>query len=770
MRSVRHHQFFWAFGLGFGGVLMPVAALLGWRLTQAYPQPSLVAHESFLPHGVCFLWSPGLLWLHLISDLLITLAYFSIPVMLYIFVRKRKDLSFSRVFFCFEMFIVSCGVTHALGIWTLWYPDHWLDGGAKAMTALFSVATAVLLVPLLPKALALPSPNDLQYTNNELHRQQAILRAILDGMEGGVIVCDADSKILLSNQSARRILNSQSLADTLDQQLCDYQFYSDRQAPAIPLPDLTVQRLFRGELKRQTEVFVVPPTETDGRWWSISTRPLLPDIPGFVGVVILLRDVTRYRQAEDALRASEERFRSAFGDAPIGMALVAIEGDWLQVNQAVCQITGYNEEELLATSYQMLTHPDDLHLDLMYAELLHSGALRTCQFEKRYIHKQGHEVWVLLHCSLIRDAQGLPWYYLSQIQDITQRKITETALEESQRFVKSMVETTPDIVYVFDTVARRTVYANHKPMDLLGYTPEQAEAIESSGQSLSMLVHADDIPRLFASMERVKHAQDGEVIGTEYRMRRADGCWRWFYSRDVVFLRDQSGTVLQMMGITQDVTDRKQAEEHTLTALKEKEILLAEIHHRVKNNLQVISSLLKLQASSIDNPALFEHLRDSQHRIRSMALVHEKLYQAHDFAHIDFVDYVKSLTHFLLRSYSSGSSVPHIRIQGEALSLDIAWAVPLGLIINELVTNALKYAFPHKQRGDICIHMQMDNSTLTLTVSDTGVGLPETVDLRHPKTLGLRLVHSLVQQLQGTIVFRSDCGTSITITTHGATL
>jgi PAS domain S-box-containing protein len=768
MQLARHHRFFWAFGLGFGGVFLSALGLLAWVQAQDHRQHSAAEHAEFLPHGVCFLWNPPLLWLHVVSDTLIMLAYFSIPVLLYLFVRQRNDLPFSWIFLCFGMFIVSCGITHALGIWTLWNPDYWLDGAAKAMTAVFSVATAILLVPLLPKALALPKPSDLHLANAELQRQQAILRAILDGMQGGVIVCDGDGKIVLSNPSARRMLHAEELAPMIDQQFESFTIYRAGETAAPPLSQDTLKSLLRGELSSPTELFVIPPGAGEGRWWSLSTRPLRPDIPGFVGVVILLRDVTRYRQAEDALRASEERFRSAFDDAPIGMALVDLDGGWLKVNQSVCQITGYSEAELLATSFQALTHPDDLGTDLAYVDQLISGTIRSFQMEKRYIHKQGHVVWALLNASLIRDAQGRPWYFISQIQDITQRKLTETALEESQRFAKSIVETTPDIVYVFDVVVLRNVYANRQLLHVLGYTPEQAAAIARDEQSLQKLVHPDDLPRFFEQLERLKQSRDGEVIESEYRVRRADDRWRWFYSRDVVFLRDHSGAVLQMLGIAQDITDRKQAQEHTLAALKEKELLLAEIHHRVKNNLQVISSLLKLQASTIDDPALLEYLRDSQHRIRSMALVHEKLYQAHDFAHIDFADYVKSLTHFLVRSYSSDGPSVRLHIAVDRVSLDIARAVPLGLIINELVTNALKYAFPHMERGEIHIHMHTHSNISTLTVSDTGVGLPESVDLRHPKTLGLRLVHSLVQQLQGTLAFRSDHGTTITITIQGA--
>lgn len=769
MRLARLRHPLLTFSLGFGGVLLSALALGAWLQILNNHQHSAADHAAFLPHGVCFLWDPGLLWLHIVSDTLITLAYFSIPLILASFVRWRKDLPFSGIFLCFGMFIVSCGVTHALGIWTLWHPDYWVEGVAKGVTAFFSIATALLLVPILPQALSYPSPEDLQRANAELQRQQAILRAILDGMQGGVIVCDGDNRILLANPSAQEMLGTSQMAPTLHEQFAGYQVYRSDETTPIPLDRQSLRQSLRGQHSGPMEVYVLAPGADEGHWWSISTSPLRSETPNLVGTVIMLSDVTPRRRAEDALRATEERFRSAFDDAPVGMALLDLDGSWLQVNRSLCQITGYSEAELLATSFQAITHPDDLDTDLAYAGQLLSGEIRSYQMEKRYIHKQGDEVWVLLHGSLIRNAQGQPWYFIAQIQDITQRKQTEDALRESQRFVRSIVETTPDMVYVFDIVNLRNVYANRHPAAVLGYTIEETAAMRLSGTALNTLFHPDDIPIFLASLERLKAAQDNEVIETEYRMRRADGSWRWFYSRDVIFLRDQSGAVVQMLGIAQDITDRKQAEQQTLAALKEKEILLAEIHHRVKNNLQVISSLLKLQASSIDNPVLLEHIRDSQYRVRAMALVHEKLYQASDFAHIDCADYLKSLAHFLVRSFKNGAVI-RLKLKVEPIMLDISRAVPLGLILNELLTNALKYAFPHNQGGEICIDMHMDHHALILIVADSGIGLPKTVDLNSPKTLGLRLVHSLVQQLQGTLAFHSDHGTTITITIQGAAL
>jgi len=209
-----------------------------------------------------------------------------------------------------------------------------------------------------------------------------------------------------------------------------------------------------------------------------------------------------------------------------------------------------------------------------------------------------------------------------------------------------------------------------------------------------------------------------------------------------------------------EMKERKKAEEITRASLHEKEVLLKEIHHRVKNNLQIISSLLNLQSgTSHDNSSAF---KESQSRIKSMALIHEKLYQSESLSHIDFSGYVASLTNYLSRSYILSQNVT-IEMDIQGISLDVDRAIPCGLIINELVTNSLKYAFKDGKAGEIQINMVMDGGKYVLIVSDDGVGLPQGLDFRNSPSLGLQLVNTLVEQLEGTIELEKAAGTTFTI-------
>ena len=213
-----------------------------------------------------------------------------------------------------------------------------------------------------------------------------------------------------------------------------------------------------------------------------------------------------------------------------------------------------------------------------------------------------------------------------------------------------------------------------------------------------------------------------------------------------------------------ELAERKRAEERIAASLHEKEILLKEIHHRVKNNLQVISSLLKLQSSYTKDNQTLAMFKDSQNRIRSMALIHEKLYQSQDLARINFSEYVQSLAAELLRSYRMGRNAIALNIEIGAIALNIDTAIPCGLLINELVSNALKHAFKNKHKGEICIQLKPDrNSHFILSVSDNGVGFPKHLDFRNTESLGLQLVCTLTEQLEGTVELNSVRGTTFNI-------
>ena len=217
--------------------------------------------------------------------------------------------------------------------------------------------------------------------------------------------------------------------------------------------------------------------------------------------------------------------------------------------------------------------------------------------------------------------------------------------------------------------------------------------------------------------------------------------------------------------VQEELVQRRQAEAQLTASLREKEVLLKEVHHRVKNNLQIVSSLLELQSDALDDAALLAQFRDSQDRIRSMALVHETLYQSQELARLDLAHYIHTLSAQLVQSYNIDPQRITVRIQVHTVVLDMDQAIPCGLILNELLSNAFKYAFPHNCSGEVYVALHADTAQqVALVVRDDGIGFPDEIDFRHTESLGLQLVVMLTEQLQGTITLERADGTTFTLT------
>ncbi|MBE0517497.1 MAG: PAS domain S-box protein, partial [Methanophagales archaeon] len=262
-------------------------------------------------------------------------------------------------------------------------------------------------------------------------------------------------------------------------------------------------------------------------------------------------------------------------------------------------------------------------------------------------------------------------------------------------------------------------------------------------------------------MEAIK--KEGYWEG-EIQNKRKDGSDFISYAK-ISALKDNDGNIINYLSTQHDITDRKQAEEQIKASLREKEILLREIHHRVKNNLQIISALLDLQSKHVKDKEAFEMFRESQNRIKSMALIHEQLYQFKDLAKINMAEYIQKLATDLFYSYGVGRDRIELKLKAHDVLLGVNTAIPCGLIINELVSNSLKHAFSDGMEGEISIDLRSNNDhTFRLIVSDSGVGFPKDLDFRNTETLGLQLVITLVKQLKGTIELDRSTGTTFKVT------
>jgi len=344
----------------------------------------------------------------------------------------------------------------------------------------------------------------------------------------------------------------------------------------------------------------------------------------------------------------------------------------------------------------------------------------------------------------------------NDLDDLFQeRKRTEEALRESEDKYRTILESIEEGYYEVD-IAGNFTFFNDSICKIFGYTND--ELMGMNNRQYTDKENAKKLYETFNEVYKIGKPEKGfnwEIIRKDYTKR--------YVEASVSLMKDAEDKQIGFRGIVRDVTERKQAEAQLTASLKEKEVLLKEVHHRVKNNLQVISSLLSLQSQHIKDKEYMEMFKESQNRVWSMSLIHEKLYQSKDLSRIDMNEYTKDLTTSLFRSYADSAAAIKLKTKIGDISLDITTAIPCGLIINELTSNSLKHGFPNGRQGGITITMHPVNNKIVLVVSDTGVGFPKGIDFRNTTTLGIQLVITLVEQLEGTIELDRRAGSTFTI-------
>ncbi|MBN1939915.1 MAG: PAS domain S-box protein [Candidatus Aminicenantes bacterium] len=455
-------------------------------------------------------------------------------------------------------------------------------------------------------------------------------------------------------------------------------------------------------------------------------------------------------EAEEALRRSEAKFRSVFEAVNVGKSLTLFTGEVVP-NAAMGQMLGYPLEELSRKKWQEVTPAAEIEEIERKIRPLMEGKQDSTRLEKRYIRKDGTTFWADVSVAVMRDDQGKPVHFITTVIDINQRKVAETRLKALSHRQTAILAAVPDIIMEVD---RNKVYtwANAAGLEFFGRDVIGREASEYfEGEQTTY----ESVQPLFNGLE--------EVIYIESRQRRRDGQKRllaWWCR----VLKDSQGQVLGALSTARDITEQKAVEEKIRQSLKEREVMLREIHHRVKNNIQIVSSLLRLQSRRLDDEKAKSALADSQNRIRSMALIHEKLYQTGDFAQIEMGDYFDSMAVHLLSAYREAAGRVNIQVESRDILLDINRAIPVGLIVNELVTNAVKHAFPGDRDGRILIRLERaEDGKFELAVKDDGIGLPESVLSDGTASFGLEIVRDLTQQIDGSLETRNNGGTEIRI-------
>jgi PAS domain S-box-containing protein len=433
-------------------------------------------------------------------------------------------------------------------------------------------------------------------TEEVLRGSEERYRAVIEQATDGIYLLDADSRRLLqTNPSFQKMLGY--TADELrGMEVYDFVAHAPQNIDSTIRRTLEQKRRLVGERKYRRK---------DGTLVDVEVGVNVISHRGNEVICTIVRDVTGRKRAEEELREAEERFRSAFGDAAIGMALVGTDGRWLQVNRSLCQLVGYPEEELLAKSFQDITHPDDLEADLDYVRRLLAGELQTYQMEKRYLHRDGHAVWILLNVSLMRDAAGDPLYFISQMQDVTERKQAEEALARSENRLRTIIETEPECVKVLG------MDGSLLEMNPAGLSMIEADSLEQvRGKPVYEYIAPEHRSDFVALTESVLHGGSGTL---EFELVGLKGTNRWLETHAVPLCDDRS-EIAGLLAITRDTTERKKNEE----ALRQRERLYRAVIEQATENIFLVDVETKRIVES--NPAFQRTLGYSETELGRMTL------------------------------------------------------------------------------------------------------------------------------------------------------
>ncbi len=503
--------------------------------------------------------------------------------------------------------------------------------------------------------------------------------------------------------------------------------------------------------------------------------------------LVQISDITGRKKAEEALRESEERYKSLAHESPNAI-LVHSQGRVVYVNHEAMKILKIkSEEECLGKPFLAFVHPDFRQLTQKRTKHLEVKKTPVSLIEEKFIRRDGKVIDVEVAGARVI-YHGKP---ASQIvfRDITFRKRAEK-IQELVYNISNAVLMTQDLNELFKAIEYElsnvldtqnfsiSLYDRSTDMISLEFYKSEKDDFKMfpAGKTLTGYVIKHEKPMLLTREKIQRMVKEGKIKTNPSQIKIWLGVPLKAKNEVIGVIAVQSYDdetafgieELEILKFTSDQIglsiEKKQAEERLKSSLEEKVVLLKEIHHRVKNNLQIISSLLYLQSKNVNEQNTLAIFRESQNRVRSMSLVHEKLYQSNNLAKIDVKQYIEDLVRYLYRSYSVDQLKIKAVLEIKKMNLSIDSVIPCGLIINELVSNALKYAFPESKEGEVkIIFKKRKPDTFKLIVSDNGIGVKKEILGHKRKTLGLQLVETLASQLGGTININTDYGTEFQI-------
>jgi len=478
--------------------------------------------------------------------------------------------------------------------------------------------------------------------------------------------------------------------------------------------------------------------------------PEITMVSATVGLIFIAYGVWRYRLPILTPAVAADKIISTMSNFLI---ILNTQKKIVLVNQSALNLLNYKREDLIGKSSSLIFRLKEGVWDIFQnINLDEIGQVKT--FETEIKSSENNFIPVLMSVSLIKINENEPLGLVCIGSDLTKEKEIKRALEESERLYSTLVKTDPDAIITTD-MNNKISYTSKQALEMYGY--ENKELI---GHSIFDLIAPEYQEIARKDQEKI---QSKDVLrNLEYKLVKKNGD-QFIGEWNIAVIRNPEEKPVAFMITARDITHHKNIEAQMQASIQEKNVLLKEIHHRVKNNLQIISSLLNLQSMHIDDENALEVFKESQNRVKSMAIVHENLYQTGNFAEVNVAEYLKKLTENIYSSYGVDMDLIKMDINAQDLFLDINTAIPCFLIINELITNCIKHAFPDGRPGKIIIDFKKVNDKHIMRIRDNGVGLPDDLNIKKTNTLGMQLITSLTAQLDGELEVKSNNGTEFEI-------
>lgn len=594
----------------------------------------------------------------------------------------------------------------------------------------------------------------LKETEMALREKNALLQAIIESAPVAVTMVNPSSDVMLWNPMAEKVFGygvrevmNKPIQVLANEQQDEFQAFIQETLLDNPVNKVEICR------KRK-----------DGKFVDISlSTSLVQDTNGnVVGVMGIIEDISDRKKAEVEMLQLQQRLEFILSSSPGAIYTLKVSEDYNTtfISENVKALFGYEAWEYTTNKKKLwldCVHPDDKPQVIVQLERIFDR--EEIDLEYRFLDKTGRYRWVYDRAKLIRDERGNPSEIIGYCLEISDRKQAQLEVIHNRDLREAIFNESTDAIFLVDGDTNHTIDCNCRAVELFEASSKD-ELLGIEGETLQRFRFSEQDRLEIAEALRVQSFWSGEL---QYVTRKGNFFWGNLAFKQIN-VADQEMSLVRVS----DISDRKKSVEQIRRSLEEKETLLKEIHHRVKNNLQIISSLLRMQSRRSLDEATLILFQESQNRVQSMALIHEHLYQASDLSQIDFGEYIRSLTDNLFRCYGVSQRAIAPKIETNALKLSLDIAIPCGLIINELVSNSLKYAFVNHQEGEITIILrQNSDNSLTLIASDSGIGIAENFNWQNTNSLGLRIVHNLTRQLKGKISLEHDascnCGTTFHI-------